>query len=191
MNYVKNDSIYWKHDLQCKTAFIDAENVNNLISSAGFNEELGILHIDIDGNDYWIWKAVTVVKPIIVIMEYNALFGFDKPYTTPYNPNFYRTKYHFSNLLYGTSLLSICDLAEEKGYDFIGCNSAGNNAYFVRKDKSNKIRKQTIQEGFRLAKFKESRDKEGRLTYLRYNEKMDSLKGETVFNTRTQQLETI
>ena len=191
IDYVKNDPIYWKYDLQCKAKFITVENVNELIASAGFSEELGILHIDIDGNDYWIWKAVNVVNPIIVIVEYNAIFGFDKPFTTPYDPTFYRTNYHYSNLLYGTSLLSICDLADEKGYDFIGCNSSGNNAYFIRKDKSQNFKKLSAEQGFSEAKFKESRDKNGHLTFLRYNEKVKSLSGEQVYNTRTKKLETI
>ncbi|MEZ5053467.1 MAG: hypothetical protein R2807_01670 [Chitinophagales bacterium] len=191
MNYVRNDSIYWKYDLQCKAAFIDTENVNSLIASAGFDKELGILHIDIDGNDYWVWKAVHVVQPIIVIIEYNSLFGFDKPWTTPYNPTFFRTNYHYSNLLYGTSLLSACDLANEKGYTFVGCNSAGNNAYFVRNDKVGNLYQPKIEEGYRLSKFKESRSKDGALTYLRADERYNLLKGENVFNTRTNQLEQI
>lgn len=191
MNYVKNDSIYWKYDLQCKAVFVDADNVNNLIESAGFDKELGILHIDIDGNDYWIWKTITVVNPVIVIIEYNSLFGFDKPWTTPYDPKFYRTNYHYSNLLYGTSLLSACDLAAEKGYSFIGCNNAGNNAYFIRNDKVGNFHLPSIEEGFRLSKFKESRDKNGSLTYLRSTDRLKSLRGEKVYNTRTNQIEII
>jgi hypothetical protein len=52
ISYIKNDEIYWQYDLQAKHAFIDVDNVNDLISCAGFSEELGLLHIDIDGNDY-------------------------------------------------------------------------------------------------------------------------------------------
>lgn len=191
MQYTRSDEIYWKYDLQCKAAFITAENVNELIASASFEKEVGILHIDIDGNDYWVWKAINVINPIIVIIEYNSLFGHEHPWTTPYNPAFYRTEYHFSNLLYGTSLCSACDLADEKGYVFVGCNSAGNNAYFVRKDKVNNIKTQKPEEGYRMSKFKESRNKEGKLTYLRGNERIESIKGEKIFNTRTQQIEII
>ena len=63
MNFVKNDSIYWKYDLQCKNVFITAENINELVASAGFDKEIGIFHIDIDGNDYWIWDAIDVIQP--------------------------------------------------------------------------------------------------------------------------------
>lgn len=184
---LKSDSIYWKYDLQCRQAFITAENVNELIASAGFDPELGLLHIDIDGNDYWVWKAITEVNPILVIVEYNSIFGCDNPWTVPYDPAFYRTKYHYSNLLYGSSILSLCDLAEEKGYYFVGCNSAGNNAYFIRKDKIGNIPVKTAKEGYVESKFKESRDTSGALSYLRGNERIKSLKGQTVFNTQTLQ----
>lgn len=191
MAFVKNDNIYWKYDLQCKSAFIDAENVNDLIESAGFDKEIGILHIDIDGNDYWVWKAINNIHPVIVIIEYNSLFGYTNPWTTPYDPKFYRTNYHHSNLLYGTSLLSACDLATEKGYTFVGCNNAGNNAYFVRNDKIGNLYLPSIEEGYRKSQFKESRDKEGALTFLRSKQRTESLKGLNIYNTRTQQLEII
>jgi hypothetical protein len=191
MNFVKNDSIYWKYDLQCKNVFITAENINELVASAGFDKEIGIFHIDIDGNDYWVWKAATEINPIVVIVEYNSLFGFKKPWTTPYQPDFVRTNYHYSNLLYGSSLLSLCDLAEEKGYCFVGCNSAGNNAYFVRKDKTGNLITKTAAEGYVASKFKEARKNDGTLAFLRGNERLKSLSGQKVYNTRTQQIELI
>ena len=40
-----------------------AENISDLLASSGLDPELGILHIDLDGNDYWIWKAVNAVFP--------------------------------------------------------------------------------------------------------------------------------
>ena len=73
--YIKNDDIYWKHDLTAICAFVTAENINKTISEAGFTGEIGLLHIDVDGNDYWIWKAIDIVSPIIAIIEYNSLFG--------------------------------------------------------------------------------------------------------------------
>lgn len=191
IDYIRKDSIYWKYDLQCKAAFITAENVNDLIASAGFGPELGILHIDIDGNDYWVWKAVHVVNPVIVIVEYNSIFGPEKTWTVPYAADYHRTSYHYSNLMFGASVQAFCDLAEEKGYAFVGCNSAGNNAYFVRKDKIGQLPVHTSQSGFRISKFKESRNERGELDFKRLSERLDAVKGCQVYNTRTQQLETI
>lgn len=188
IDYIKNDEIYWQYDLQAKHAFIDVENVNGLIASAGFPEELGLLHIDIDGNDYWVWQAVKCVNPIIVIVEYNSLFGSDNAWSTPYDPTFVRSQFHYSNLCYGSSLTSLCDMAEEKGYYFVGSNSAGNNAYFIRKDKISGFKPLTASEGYVASKFKESRDENGRLTFLRGNQRFDAIKGVEVFDTRLKAL---
>ena len=190
MNSVRKSNIYWRYDLQVKDVFITKPNVNQLIASSGFDSDLGILHIDIDGNDYWIWKEIDI-SPIIVIVEYNSLFGFDNSWSTPYSDDFYRTKHHYSNICYGSSLLSLCDLAEEKGYDFVGCNSAGNNAYFVRKDKTGDLNKHTAESGYRLSKFKEGRAKDGSLTYIRDKQRFEQMKGALVYNTRTNQTETL
>ena len=88
-------------------------------------------------------------------------------------------------------MLSLCDLAEEKGYSFVGCNSAGNNAYFVRKDKTGNLITKTAAEGYVASKFKEARKNDGTLAFLRGNERLKSLSSQKVYNTRTQQIELI
>jgi len=191
INYIKNDPVYWKHNLTAVCQFITKSNINSIIKDAGIEGEIGILSVDIDGNDYYVWKAIDIVKPVIVITEYNSIFGCDKPYSTIYQDDFVRTNAHYSNLFYGTSLLSACDLAEEKGYGFVGCNSAGNNAYFVRNDKLNGLKTLSCAEGFVDAKFRESRDKTGNLSLLSGINKRNEIKGLKVFNTRTNQEETL
>lgn len=114
MNYVKHDDIYWQYQLTAIPVFITTENINNLIIENGFEGEIGLLHIDIDGNDYWVWKEITSISPIIVIVEYNSIFGVDNTWTTPYRPDFQRTEAHHSNLYFGASLAALCDLADEK-----------------------------------------------------------------------------
>lgn len=189
VEYIKKDPIYWKHELTAKHAFITAENINELLSSENVPQQIGILHIDIDGNDYWVWKNIDKVKADIVIVEYNSLFGSERAITIPYQKNFIRTEAHYSNLYYGSSLLSLCDLAKEKKYSFVGCNSAGNNAYFILNDKLGTIKPLLPSEGFEVSKFKESRDKNGILTYLTGKLREDKIKNLEVFNTRTNQLE--
>src|SRR5262249_8704006 len=51
---------YWKYDLTAKQAFIDRANIDDLITKAGFAGEIGLLSIDVDGNDYWIWEGISV-----------------------------------------------------------------------------------------------------------------------------------
>jgi hypothetical protein len=191
INYVKNDTIYWKHDLTALAKFITCENINETINSENISGNIGLLSIDIDGNDYWIWKNITVIDADIVVVEYNSVFGDERPITVPYDASFIRAKAHYSNLFYGTSLTSLCDLAQEKGYDFVGCNSAGNNAYFVKRNKLGKIKALSVKEGFVDAKFRESRDSLGKLSFLSGKKRIDTIKGLSVYNTRTNSLEKI
>lgn len=190
---IETSSFYWRHDLMAKSAFITADNINELILNAGFTGNIGILHVDIDGNDYYVWKAIDVVTPSIAIIEYNSVFGKERAITIPYDPNFQRTKAHYSNLYAGSSLLSLIDLSKEKGYSFIGSNSAGNNAYFIRKELVGEIKEISIDEGYEESKFRESRDRKGRLTFLRGIDRLNFLKSEKlqVFNTRTNKLESL
>lgn len=188
---IKNSYYYWRFDLIAKHAFVTKENINNLIREEGFGGEIGLLHIDIDGNDYWLWQSIEVVKPIIVIMEYNSIFGYERPITIPYSYDFDRTKAHSSNLYAGSSILSLCDLATQKGYSFIGSNSAGNNAYFVLNDYLKFFKPLTAKEGYVESKFRESRDEQGNLTFLRGQDRLKLIEGMPVYNTRTNQLENI
>jgi len=189
IDYIKKSSIYWQHDLCAENLFVTRENINDFIIEKGFNGDLGILHIDIDGNDYYIWNAIDCVDADIVIMEYNSLFGFERPITVPYKADFFRTEAHYSNLFYGSSLLSLCDLAEEKGFSFVGCNLAGNNAYFVKKEKLNGLSPVSCKDGYVAAKFREGRNKDGRLNFNSFKEREEVIRGIEVYNTRTKQLE--
>lgn len=188
---IKNEDIYWKHDLTVVGKFITKENINQIISSNGFNGEIGILHIDIDGNDYWIWNEITVVNPAIVIVEYNSTFGDSNFWTIPYIEDFVWTNYHHSNLYYGASVPAFCDLADKKGYCFIGCNSNGNNAYFVRKDKVKDIQIKSAKDGYVQSRFRDSRDKNGQLTFACSDKKIQFIKGLEIYNTKENKIEKI
>ena len=188
---IKQNDIYWKHDLIAKTAFITEENVNQLISEEGIKGNIGLLHIDIDGNDYWIWKALKIVDPIIMIVEYNSVFGYERAITIPYQADFINSTAHYSYLYFGTSILSLCDLAEEKGYAFVGSNSAGNNAYFVKKEFLNELNSLTAKDGYVESKFRQSRDENGRLNYLRGANILECIKGLPIYNTRNHKIEVL
>jgi hypothetical protein len=166
IEYIKNDEIYWKYDLTAVHHFVTTDNINKIFVENSFSGEIGLLSIDLDGNDYWVWQAIDVVKPIIVIIEYNSIFGKEHAVTVPYDPAFFRTKAHYSNLYWGCSLKGCYLLAEKKGYSFAGSNSNGNNAYFVRKDKISKLRTLTVDEGYVESKFREARDINGCLTFV-------------------------
>jgi hypothetical protein len=182
---IRRDPISWRHDLQSACAFVTAENIDRLLLDHGFQGDIGLLHIDIDGNDYWVWRSLTAVRPAIAIVEYNSVFGPEREITVPYDPEFTRAAAHFSRLYYGASLASLCQLARSKGYDFVGSNSAGNNAYFVRSELRHGLKPLTPAEGYVVSKFAESRDREGRLTHLRGEDRLAALRGLPVVNTRT------
>ena len=182
---IRSQPLYWKHDITAVPAMVSAENINRLFADAGFTGETGLLHIDIDGNDYWVWKAINVIQPVIVIMEYNSVLGADRAITIPYDPSFNRTKAHHTNLYFGASLPALCKLAKEKGYSFVGSNSNGNNAYFVRNDKIGNIKVLSPQEGFVYSKFRESRDDQGNITFISGKERLAAIKGSKVINVVT------
>jgi hypothetical protein len=188
---LKGQPWFWKFDLKAKAAFITKENINDLITAEGLRGEIGLLHIDIDGNDYWVWKEILAVNPAIAIIEYNSVFGAERAITVPYAADFYRTNAHYSNLYFGASLPALCDLAREKGYSFIGCNSNGNNAYFVRNDKVGDLKVLDVKDGYVESKFRESRDKDGQLSLLSGKDRLEALRGMPVFDTRTGALTTL
>jgi len=185
-----NSEYFWKYTLSAKAVFIGTDNINRLLSSSGLDKEVGILHVDLDGNDYWIWKEINVISPILVILEYNSVFGIDRAITTPYDKAFFRTNAHYDNLYFGASLRALHQLSADKGYAFIGSNSAGNNAYFVRNDKLNdSVQEVSLESGYVLSMFRESRDRDGRLTYLTGRDRIEAIKGMPVYNIDTNQIE--
>lgn len=189
---IKTSEYYCRYELNATSAFIDCDNINGLISSQSFDRTVGLLHIDLDGNDYWIWEKISVIAPVIVIVEYNSIFGIEKAITVPYDKNFHRTKAHHSNLYFGASLKALYLLAKQKGYSFIGCNSSGNNAYFIKNEALNEVvRELSLEEGYVLSKFRESRDPNGRLSYATGPARLYLIKGMPVYNVITRQLEVI
>jgi hypothetical protein len=189
VDFIKKQDFYWRHNLKVIAAFVTVENIDLLLKDIPKN--IGLMHIDIDGNDYWIWKAIKETTADIVIIEYNSVFGSERAITVPYYADFKRTEYHYSNLYAGASLTALCDLGDEKGYYFIGSNRAGNNAYFIKKEKIADLKPLAVEEGYVLSKFRESRDKSGNLTYLSGDERLSEIKGLPIYNTRTGQLETL
>jgi hypothetical protein len=163
---IRRDSIYWRFNLKSECAFITKDNINTVISKHGIAGDIGILSVDIDGNDYWVWEAIDCISPRIVIAEYNALFGPHAAVTVPYDETFMRGRAHYSNLYWGCSLAALQRLGQRKGYVLIGCNSAGNNAFFVREDVSAKLPERNVLEAYRLAHFRESRNPDGTLSFL-------------------------
>ncbi len=111
-------------------AFITAENVEEIFSKHKVSSDLDFLSIDIDGNDYWVWKALHMYTPRVIVLEYNAAYGPELAVVPNYNKDYVWGRTHF----YGSSISALHTLAMEKGYTLVACTFLGNNAYFVRND---------------------------------------------------------
>ena len=184
MEKIASSDLHWKYDLKSIGNFITKDNINEIIKSAGIEGELGLLSVDIDGNDYWVFENIDCINPQILIMEYNSMFGDTHKISVPYDENFVRSQKHYSNLYYGASIAALCDIANKKGYDLVGSNSFGNNLFFIRHD-CNKLKiKLTPKEAYVKSKFRESRDKNGKLTFLSHEEGLKLIKNEFVVNVQ-------
>jgi hypothetical protein len=105
--------------------------VNSLVADHGFSGPVDLLSLDVDGNDYWIWKALDCVTPRVVVLEFNAGCGPDVSVTMSYQPDF-RLDYTVQPYRCGASLSAFVKLARAKGYRLVGVQSRGFNAFFVR-----------------------------------------------------------
>lgn len=166
INYIRCDPIiYWGSNLKAECSFITKDNINELLFNNGVRGDIGLLSVDIDGNDYWIWEAIDSISPRIVICEYNSQFGPTAEVSTPYYSKFVRDTAHFSKIYYGASISALCTLATKKGYSLVASNSAGNNMFFVRNDLIGSMPVITAQQAYKRAQFREYHDENGKLTF--------------------------
>lgn len=126
--------------VQIIPARVTAENINDLLTkylaAHPINSDIDLLSIDIDGNDYWVWQAIHVVQPVVVVIEYNPTFGREAALTIPYDPTFNRFTSHPTGFYHGASLAALARCGQKKGYVLVGCDSSGTNAFLVRQDKA-------------------------------------------------------
>jgi hypothetical protein len=116
-----------KKNLIFENAYVTPANVNQLIETRGFSGAVGLLSIDIDGNDYWIWKAIEVIQPLMVIVEAKVEFS-RKDLVVPYS----KSNHHSFHPMYnGASVEAFKRLGQQKGYTLIGANLQGYNLFFL------------------------------------------------------------
>lgn len=95
--------------------------------------ELGVLSVDVDGNDYWFLRHLIGLRPAVIVAEVNVSLGL-RPITVPYDPAFDRTNKHPSHEYYGASLAAMHHLCRSHGYSLVDVSRNGVNAFFVRDD---------------------------------------------------------
>ncbi|MCU0426315.1 MAG: hypothetical protein MUF71_11890 [Candidatus Kapabacteria bacterium] len=116
--------------LRVQETFITAENIAALFEQHSVPQEPDMLSIDIDGNDYHIWKALHAYRPRVIVVEYNATFPPPMVWIKKYNP----TWQWDGSIGFGASLKAFEELGKERGYSLVACNFVGANAFFVRND---------------------------------------------------------
>ena len=164
IDYIKKKEYYWKNKIVAICDFIKVKNINEIIKKNNIQGQIGLLSIDIDGNDYWIWECIKVIYPDIVVIEYNARLGPDKSLSIPYEENFQRGL-NQNKVFYGASLKALYNLGIKKGYSLVGTNMNGNNAFFVKNEliASSILVSKTPKECFNSNSFTETFDQENNI----------------------------
>ena len=143
--------------------WIKLDNIKELINNTNqLNNEIDLLSLDIDGNDYWILKKIInedLLNPRVIVLEYQDIIGPELSLTIPYDPMFNAWTHDcYGGPNYcGASLRAFINLLKDK-YVFVFCEEKGFNAFFIRKDeieKQSEIKECTnINECFEIPKVK-------------------------------------
>ena len=188
IDYIRRDPIYWATNLKAEHAFVTKVNINELLSRNGISGDIGLLSVDIDGNDYWVWDAINTISPRIVVCEYNSHFGSIAEVTTPYEAAFERDMAHFSKIYYGASIAGLCSLAARKGYLLVASNSAGNNIFFVRNDLIGTLPVLSAAQAYRRSQFREFHDETGQLTFDDFETRVQKIRHLPLHDLKTNTL---
>jgi hypothetical protein len=110
--------------------FVTSSNIEKIFKKVNVPEEPGLLVIDIDGNDYYVWDSIRSYFPAVVCIEYNASFKPPVEFVIDHTPSFIWGGDDY----YGASFSSMVKLAASKGYSLVHCSSGGDNLFFCRKE---------------------------------------------------------
>jgi hypothetical protein len=116
--------------VRCQHAAVSSQNIEAILAANDVPVDLDLLSIDIDGNDYWVWKAIQRWQPRIVVIEYNP--AYPPPMRWVMQENLEHRWDHTD--YYGASLSSLAVLGRSKGYTLVACDSRGVNAFFIRSE---------------------------------------------------------
>lgn len=118
-NYSSNKNIY---PINAFVGFNDIDGLDVLLKDTPIPHDFDFLSIDIDSNDYHVWKALKNYRPKLVCVEYNQTIPTHIEFVQEANPKINQ----------GNSILSMCKLAKEKDYELICALKF--NLFFVRKE---------------------------------------------------------
>jgi len=113
--------------------YVNRNNINGLIQSAGISGDIDFLSVDIDSNDYHVFEAINVIRPRLVCLEHNHCFPPPEDWVMSYDPA-YRWDASSGKADYGASICALHRLAHQKGYELVGCGLYSANGFYVRSD---------------------------------------------------------
>lgn len=167
---------YWRSQLVARDAFVDRDNIVKHLRELGVPAECGIVSIDLDGVDYFVFEALEPFRPAIFICEYNALFGNEAAVSVPYDPAFVRERAHFSGSYFGASLRAFAQLADRRGYALVGVTTESVNAFFVRRDLLwHPAAERAVEDVWLPLGHRQARDQHGRLTFAKMEQELSAI----------------
>jgi len=107
--------------------FLTAKNIVQVFVAHRVPKAFDLLSIDVDGNDFHLWKALARFTPRVVVIEYNSAFGPTESVVMPYNPRHRWDKTTY----YGASAAALVKLGREKGYSLVDWTPR-TNLFFVK-----------------------------------------------------------
>ena len=111
--------------------FITAENVCTLFNKYNVPRECDLVSIDIDRNDFYVWKVLCrEYRPRVVVIEFNKYFNHNEDKVVIYDAHKTWNGTEYS----GASILAMLNLARVLGYSLVYQESEGVNLFFVRDD---------------------------------------------------------
>ena len=121
----------WVSPPSLVNAWVTTDNINRLVVEQGFSGPIDLLSLDLDGNDYWVWRSLDCIEPNVVVLEFNAACGPKRSVAMSYDSDF-RLDHGVQPYRCGASLPAFVNLARRRGYRLVGVESLGFNAFFVR-----------------------------------------------------------
>jgi hypothetical protein len=164
----RKSSVAWRHNIEAVATFITAESIAPTLQNAGFDRDIGILSVDIDGVDFWVLSKIDTDAAIVVV-EYNDFLG-SRPVAVPYRPDFVRAQHHWSNMYWGASLPAFRHLLESRDYVFVGSNTVGTNAFFVKSAYAAGLQEKLESFTAFPCRMRETRKEDGNLAFKTYRQ---------------------
>lgn len=195
---VQRGDLAWRSTVYPLERWVERENAGEI-----FSEALGLLRcstpdvlsVDLDGVDYWVVEALNLDGIRIVVVEYNPVFGDKRAVSVPNQSAFDRTTAHTSWLYYGASLPAWIHLMSNRGFEFVGTNRAGNNAFFVSRQCRSSIAVDEVDPRdlgpYVQWAVRESRDENGKLSYLVGDDRLDVMAGMPLVDVITGEVLTV